>query len=119
MSVTGYITAFRRAAQWVANLSPDKCLDKFLHGLKPQLLERVLQVNPVDFEAACRAAEHATAVLMYVQQRGSASRAAASHGVRHMRGHSNHQMAVRQHTNQSSHVPMELKTVQASRRLPF
>ena len=42
MSVTGYITAFRRAAQRVANLSPDECLDKFLRGLKPQLLERVL-----------------------------------------------------------------------------
>ena len=42
MSVTGYITAFRRAAQRVANLSPDERLDKFLRGLKPQLLERML-----------------------------------------------------------------------------
>ena len=42
MSVTGYIMAFRRAAQRVANLSPDERLDKFLRGLKPQLLERVL-----------------------------------------------------------------------------
>ena len=111
--------AFRRAAQRVANLSPDKCFDEFLRGLKPQLLERVLQVDPVDFEAACCAAEHAAAVLTYVQQRGGASTAAASHGARHARGHSNHQTAALQHTNQSLHVPMELGMAQASRCAPF
>ena len=111
--------AFRCAAQCVANLSPDERLDKFLHGLKPQLLECVLQVDPVDFEAACCAAERAAAVLMYIQQRGSGSTAAASHGARHARSYSNRQTAAPQHTNQSSHVPMELETVQASRRAPF
>ena len=42
MSVTGYIMAFHHAAQHIANLSPNELLDKFLRGLKPQLLERVL-----------------------------------------------------------------------------
>ena len=41
-SVTGYIMAFRRAAQRVANLSPGERLDKFLRGLKLQFLECVL-----------------------------------------------------------------------------
>ena len=57
--------------------------------------------------------------MTYVQQRGSGSTAAASHGTRHARGHSNRQTAAPQHTNQSSHVPMELGTAQASRRAPF
>ena len=42
MSVTGYIMALCHAAQHIANLSPDKHLDKYLRGLKPQLLERML-----------------------------------------------------------------------------
>ena len=64
--MTGYITAFRRAAQRVTNLSNEERLDKFLRGLKPQILERVLQVDPADFESACRAAERAAAVLLYM-----------------------------------------------------
>ena len=111
--------AFRCAAQRIANLSPDKHLDKFLHELKLQLLERMLQVDPVDFEAACHAAECAAAVLTYVYQCGSASTAAASHGAQHVCGHSNRQMAAPQHTNQLSHVPMELGMAQSSQRAPF
>ena len=41
-------------------------MDKFLRGLKPQILERVLQVDPDDFESACHAAERAAAVLSYM-----------------------------------------------------
>ena len=91
--------AFCRAAQCIANLSPDKPLDKFLHGRKPQLLECVLLVNPVDFEAACHAAEHAAVALMYVQQCVAASMAVAFHGARHTHGHFNHHTVALQHTN--------------------
>ena len=73
----------------------------------------------VDFEAACRAAERAAAVLMCIHQRGSASMAAASHGARHACCHFNRQMAVPQHMNQSLHVPMELGMVHASQYMSF
>ena len=61
--MTGYITAFRRAAARVSGLTDDERLDRFIRGLQPKILDRVLQADPIDFESAARIAERAASIL--------------------------------------------------------
>lgn len=67
--MSGYITAFIKAAQRVMDLSEEEKLDRFLRGLRANVLEKVLMADVTSFADACRAAERASAILGYVQDR--------------------------------------------------
>ena len=66
-NVSAYITAFRRAANRVVDLSDAEAMDHFVRGLQPTLRKDVLLRDPDCCKAAMRAAKRISAIYAYVQ----------------------------------------------------
>ena len=64
--MSGYVTAFRRCANRVADLQDAEALDRFVRGLHPVLRKDVLLRDPHRCEEAMTAAERIGAIHNYV-----------------------------------------------------
>ena len=101
--MSGYVTAFRRCANRVADLQDAEALDRFVRGLHPVLRKDVLLRDPHTCEEAMTAAERIGAIHNYVTGKHSFV-PRQNQGVQRGRAHGSGAHA----THGSGYAPMDL-----------
>ena len=99
--MSGYVTAFHRCANGVADLQDAEALDRFVRGLHPVLRKDVLLRDPHTCKEAMTAAERIGAIHNYVTGKHSFV-PRQNQGVQRGRAHG------------SGYAPMDLDMLQAS-----